>query len=45
MNKYEDGTDSTDGGDGKCTAKCSQPHPHVNGMIIKKDVKREEMRG
>jgi len=43
MNKYEDGTNRTDDGDRKCTAKFSQPHPHVNGMITKKDVKREEM--
>ena len=43
MNKYEDGTNSTDDDDGKCTAKFSQPHPHVNGMIIKKGVKGEEM--
>ena len=43
MNNYEGGTYSTDDGDGKCTAKFSQPHPHVNGMSIKKDVKREEV--
>jgi hypothetical protein len=43
MNKYGDGTNSTDDGDGKCTAKFSQLRPHENGMIIKKDVKREEI--
>jgi hypothetical protein len=43
MNKYEDGTNSTEDGDVRYTVKCSQHHPHVNGMIIKKEVKREEM--
>jgi hypothetical protein len=43
MKKYEDETHSTDDGDGKCIEKFSQPHPHIDGMIIKKDVKRKKM--
>lgn len=43
MNKYEDGTNSTDDDDAKCTENFSQPHSHVNGMIIKKEVHREGM--
>jgi hypothetical protein len=45
MSKYEDGTNSTEDGDGKYTAKCSQPHPPVYGTIIKQDVKKAEMCG